>query len=186
MGYTHYWYTNREGDQRAYSEALLDIAEIIRHSPVPLAGNHGDGEPQFTDSYIGFNGRDDLGCPGASCRYCGGPGATYATDHDQAHETCLFETVLSEIKHPSYESRPDDELRFGPGDWHFECCKTAQKPYDVIVTACLARLAECGPRTVVVHSDGEPADWEAGVKLASIMLGRPIAVPSGVTELQEA
>lgn len=45
-------------------------------------------------------------------------------------------------------------------------CKTAQKPYDIVVVACLAvlkhRLGDC----VSVSSDGDAKEWEDGIKLA--------------------
>lgn len=59
----------------------------------------------------------------------------------------------------------------------FQFCKTAQKPYDLAVTACLARLAEIPG--IEVSSDGDREEWEAGVALASKLLGRVIANPIG-------
>jgi len=61
----------------------------------------------------------------------------------------------------------------GLGD--FEFCKTAQKPYDEVVVAALARLAEVDG--IKVSSDGSAADWEDGVKLASKVLGRKVKNP---------
>lgn len=57
----------------------------------------------------------------------------------------------------------------------FAFCKTACKPYDTIVVACLARLAEAG---LVVSSDGGAADWEDGIKVAADVLGRQLACPT--------
>ncbi len=45
----------------------------------------------------------------------------------------------------------------------FDCCKTAFKPYDVVVTAALVIAASHGLR---VSSDGEEKHWEAGLALA--------------------
>lgn len=56
----------------------------------------------------------------------------------------------------------------------FDFCKTAQKPYDAPVVACLARLAEAGLR---VSSDGDEADWEEGLALGAKILGRPLIFP---------
>jgi hypothetical protein len=56
----------------------------------------------------------------------------------------------------------------------FDFCKTAQKPYDAPVVACLARLAEAG---LVVGSDGDEADWEEGLALGAKILGRPLTFP---------
>ena len=62
-------------------------------------------------------------------------------------------------------------------EWRF--CKTARKPYDVVVTAVLTYLAaEYG---FDVSSDGDASDWEAGNKLATLALGKPFPNPLAVT-----
>ena len=49
----------------------------------------------------------------------------------------------------------------------FEFCKTARKPYDKIVMACLAVLADCAG--FVVSSDGDPEEWTIGVYFARLV-----------------
>jgi microcompartment protein CcmK/EutM len=44
----------------------------------------------------------------------------------------------------------------------FNCCKTAQKPYDMVVTAILIHLKKCLGSKVVIKSDGNWQDWESG------------------------
>jgi hypothetical protein len=47
-------------------------------------------------------------------------------------------------------------------------CKTARKPYDLLVTAALCILYyHLGPTVVDVASDGDYPDWAAGCELAS-------------------
>lgn len=59
----------------------------------------------------------------------------------------------------------------------FEFCKTAYKPYDIVVVACLAYLAHfCG---VNVRSDGGMDDWSAGVALANRVSDVTIPNPLG-------
>jgi hypothetical protein len=58
----------------------------------------------------------------------------------------------------------------------FEFCKTARKPYDLVVVASLAVLAD-RVKGVIVSSDGDASDWTAGVKFASKTLGRIIKNP---------
>lgn len=77
---------------------------------------------------------------------------------DDSHETFCFQAFERE-------------------DEHFNFCKTARKPYDFVVTACLAVAAEVIGDGIEVSSDGEPEDWEDGAKLASEVLGREIKVP---------
>lgn len=59
----------------------------------------------------------------------------------------------------------------------FEFCKTAQKPYDVVVTAVLAVMAEVG---LNVSSDGDADDWKPGLAFAADVLKRPVALPPGI------
>jgi len=58
--------------------------------------------------------------------------------------------------HETFMLTPD------PSDFNF--CKTAQKPYDLVVVAILCLLAH---RTDTgVSSDGDRSDWAEGLKLA--------------------
>lgn len=63
-----------------------------------------------------------------------------------------------------------------PGMTDFEFCKTANKPYDLIVCAILA-VAASHTNYIRVTSDGEPEDWAEAMVYASSILGRPIVCP---------
>lgn len=155
MGYTHYFSVNQRGDQEAWSNALVDVARIVRSSPVPLGDAQGRRSgPEFTDKYLAFNGRGE----------------------SDSHETFILRNRLEDTE--QWSSSPGER---GP-EWVFEFCKTAYKPYDVVVVAALCRLQEAGLDTVVVKSDGEPEDWTAGQALAAQVLGRPVEIPVGVRE----
>lgn len=58
----------------------------------------------------------------------------------------------------------------------FAFCKTAYKPYDVVVTAILA-LAHHREVVSNVSSDGRARDWTSGVALASEVAGEMIPNP---------
>lgn len=79
-------------------------------------------------------------------------------------------------------SRVNDRAPRYKGDnprWSF--CKTAQKPYDVVVTAILAYLASVWPNLYSVTSDGDQEEWRDGVDLARAALpNNAISVPRGV------
>ena len=47
----------------------------------------------------------------------------------------------------------------------FSFCKTACKPYDKFVTACLIYAKLIFGKDVRISSDGDIADWQAGKKL---------------------
>jgi tetratricopeptide (TPR) repeat protein len=60
----------------------------------------------------------------------------------------------------------------------FQFCKTAGKPYDEVVTACLIVARDHFPPQVLdIASDGEWADWAAGRALYETVLGRPARSP---------
>jgi hypothetical protein len=59
----------------------------------------------------------------------------------------------------------------------FDFCKTAQRPYDLIVVASLAILKDHLGEAIKVSSDGGSDDWKGGVSFASAVLGREIKNP---------
>lgn len=76
-----------------------------------------------------------------------------------AHEPFVFPYVL-----PDHDS--------------FNFCKTAWKPYDEVVTACLIVARDHFPPSVLeISSDGSWADWSRGAILYSSVFGRPARDP---------
>lgn len=64
----------------------------------------------------------------------------------------------------------------------FEFCKTARKPYDLLVTAALCLLDFHTKGTswaVEISSDGDPADWSQGLALAK-QVREGAAIPAEV------
>ncbi len=62
----------------------------------------------------------------------------------------------------------------------FNFCKTAQKPYDVVVTACLIVLAHRLKGLIEVSSDGRAEDFTAGLDLAKTVLKlKTLKIPVG-------
>jgi len=74
---------------------------------------------------------------------------------DGGHETFLF-------------SRETEEFQF---------CKTAFKPYDLIVTAVLSLAYSYFGDYIKITSDGGPGDWNEGVDHASRILGCKVLHP---------
>lgn len=61
----------------------------------------------------------------------------------------------------------------------FDCTKTAYKPYDEVVTACLIAFKHHFGDDVRVSSDGEYlGDWTQGATLYERATGRPAADPT--------
>ncbi len=74
-------------------------------------------------------------------------------------------------KDEAYETFAFDESP----DFHF--CKTAHRPYDIVVTACLSIAKDLLKQTIKISSNGKEKEWEDGVHLASKVLGRIIRNP---------
>lgn len=86
-----------------------------------------------------------------------------------AHETFAWEAVS-----------PTEP---GARKWVFNFCKTAEKPYDAAVTACLLWLAECYGDAVEISSDGYWEEWRAGRDIFREVFGYDAKPPFVVEEM---
>lgn len=59
----------------------------------------------------------------------------------------------------------------------FQFCKTANKPYDVVVVAILCVINDICHGCFKITSDGDRDDWKAGRELASAALGDFYDIP---------
>lgn len=74
---------------------------------------------------------------------------------------------LGDDSHESFwveAKQADNSAWGGEAGWVF--CKTAQKPYDIVVTALLCYLESVHPDYFVVTSDGDLSDWQPGLAFA--------------------
>lgn len=67
---------------------------------------------------------------------------------------------------------------FNESDGDF--CKTAQKPYDQVVVACLIVLQHYLGDAIEISSDGTTLDWMTGLNLAQSVLKRNFKIPKDV------
>lgn len=88
-------------------------------------------------------------------------GIQFNGKESDGHETFLLPEELSDLS-------------------DFDFCKTAMKPYDVVVVAVLATMAHFAPSVLRVTSDGSPDEWVEGCSLAGRILGVEIPVPSTI------
>lgn len=80
-----------------------------------------------------------------------------------------------ENTHETFQILRIQEPGFNGGTPGWDCTKTARKPYDVVVTACLTLLqSDYGYE---INSDGGVDDWDDGVDLAERALDRVFANP---------
>lgn len=159
MGYTHYWYRQPELDRLAFYKFGQDVTDLLNalppsttsaggyyaNAPLLIANWNGDMNslPKISPDEVSFNGtgRDEDG-------------------EELDHETFLIERVF----HPApYEYLREDGT-------YFTFCKTARKPYDLLVTAALIRFKHHFP-DVQIDSDGYAEEWEEGMKLCQAVFG---------------
>jgi hypothetical protein len=155
MGYTHYWYLNKQAEHGVkFSRTLDEMEKIIADQRGILAGWDGEGDPKasFNGSSNGF---DEISFNGQG---------------EDSYESFVFRRFGKDkgSRVESYRNKGKD----------FGCCKTAHRPYDFVVVACLAVAAQVIGDGIEVHSDGDPDEWADGVALASRVLGRDVPVPS--------
>lgn len=147
MGYTHYWYRPKELNRHQFAHWAEDVTKI-------LASSHG----------VQVRSGDGKGSPVASQEevHLNGDGATGA-----AHESFF----VPQSGQPESYSKPDSD------GLYFEFCKTAHKPYDVLVVACLIRLKFRFPE-VRIDSDGDESDWADDLKLCSQIFAGESVLPT--------
>lgn len=158
MGYTHYFPQRRDFtpnewmDVRTAAKRIIDTAKA--EGVVVCFEYDAADKPPVTDAkLIRFNGVGDDG-----------------------HETFIVYRRVSDMG-ATWEVYANELKTRGE---IFNFCKTAAKPYDVVVTAILAAIDLMAPGALGIESDGEAANWEEGVRLANRALkGHVIPNPLG-------
>ena len=143
MGYTHYFYMEPELDAVKFGAFASDCGRIVKAA---------QGAGMELMSWDGEGGVPEITDDKVSFNGFG----------DESHESFVVKRVSS--KSTPYSSSDDKGRVF-----HF--CKTAMKPYDEAVTACLVSLKHHFGDAVAVHSDGDNEDWELGRKLCQEVCG---------------
>lgn len=163
MGYTHYWTQTRDFAPEEFGDIAASVRKII----------------QTATGREGVHNYDDT-AP-VPLVICGGDGNG---DPILSKEKISFNGQGPRLDHETFYLEPKRELPYEgarPDQIGWAFCKTARKPYDIVVTACLTFLqADYG---FEVSSDGDVDDWDAGVKLAEEALARQFANPLIVEQL---
>jgi len=91
--------------------------------------------------------------------------------------TCVRFNGIDEDGHETFRVprvfEPDAWMKPQKG-LYFDFCKTARKPYDLVVVASLTRLAFHMGKAVNVSSDGDAEDWEPGMELCRKLFGEAV------------
>jgi hypothetical protein len=134
MGYTHYYYTPKEFDEKIWKLFIRDVKKLAKALPdtVKIAGGCGTGEPEYSKDVIVFNGAGENS----------------------------FETFCIDRK-----ANVEGFVQEDPKGRIFNCCKTAQRPYDLFVMLTLISLKRWFGKEVMICSDGDKPDWKQALDL---------------------
>jgi hypothetical protein len=160
MGYTHYFYhrTIEENAWNKITEGTKKLIEAIEEGnypkhkywpeSVPLkicslkydeaTGEELEVEPIVDEDQIWFNGATVEDAEGNTV--------------DTSFETFVLPRVVSDER--IREDRCEPIM-----DKAFDFCKTARRPYDLIVCSVLLLVEHYAPEDVLVKSDGDYNDW---------------------------
>lgn len=199
MGYSHYWYTAPQLDADKFEEFSKDCRSIVEYSQNVLGIVLADGcaepdsRPIIDANVVAFNGSDnqpigswttseEISIPWPS------PVASLVpeivdpignkTDGNWYAGTLVTQRVAPIVNGSgsgSYETFRvarilEDRNNADEFGRVFNCTKTAYRPYDLTVTACLIALKYHFP-ACKVSSDGEDKDWLDGKILCHNLLG---------------
>lgn len=136
MGYTHYWTQPKDYTVKDWRQIGEDIGAILKDV------QHVQGIPlAFEDDQPGTQPLIDT----ETIRFNG--------LGEDGHETFYLNRVRGDLE--AWETVKGRDF-----------CKTARKPYDLAVVACLAYLASLEKKPWLVSSDGRAHEWLEGVSLA--------------------
>ena len=144
MGYTHYY--KKPGGYILNAATFSNVVELAHkiisacEKDSPIGGVYYDGE---VVEIVGPNGDKSPITSGDMLQFNG--------KGDNAHEALII-------------SNRKEDLELGS----FNFCKTARKPYDIVVTAVLIAFKAYFLAAVTINSDGYIEDWEPGLELYNI------------------
>jgi len=150
MGYTHYWRIPNKLSPTKWKSIIADFEKLIvdqKYFLTTLLSKQGDDALIIDANQILFNGKKEKG-----------------------HEWFCLQSNLSpeEIAYQERIYGKDEEELEHP---NFFFCKTARKPYDVCVTACLIIAKHYLGEEIKISSDGETNEWNEAKTYCQEILG---------------
>lgn len=146
MGYTHYWRRPKEFDATRFLKFVEDVRRLYAALPKRSEAHEGYAESPLRVAGWGGRGKPEFRAGRVAFN---GRGSL-------SHESFRMDRVMKDCK-------PQDGRCF-------DFCKTARKPYDLLVCAALIALKRHFPE-VEVTSDGGPQEWAKAVKFYERVIG---------------
>jgi hypothetical protein len=170
MGYTNYWTIKKEITQETWAKIVEDCKKLYENLPeysesaggyyldAPLILNGGGyyQKPQFTKKHILFNGGS---CP--------------TKDRVKDERGYWFDNNNKDLGHEIFDLTPLPRARAWDSSLDgFGFCKTARKPYDLMVKACLLICKEYLGDGIEISCDGDDEDWKPAIAFILSTLDR--------------
>jgi hypothetical protein len=179
MGYTHYWRHKENLDEEQFKNVATDLKiliDVFKKAGFKLANGSGEKgtEPIVTKDIISFNGQrecghpyEDLGIAWASSKasgvetsyspvsghwFAGAELDKRSCGGDCSHESFILERATKREKYDKHELL-------------FDFCKTAFKPYDLLVQCALIIAKHYLKDDIIVTSDGTIEQWQDAIKV---------------------
>jgi len=150
MGYTHYW-TPKEFNQKQWNKFLNTVVKLKDNLPkhTDTAGGYTEDQPLL----IGGNEPNEKAIFDDKMIWFNGQTPKKLRDEgwDLGHETFLIENINVG----------------GKNEWNF--CKTARKPYDLLVCSCLITAGKI--LKFDISTDGTLKDWKPAFDYYSKVIG---------------
>ena len=180
MGYTHYWRRPEQLDAGKFKSWASDCQKIINHCKgiVPLAGGSGEGDPVVNANQVFFNGaikcghlKQELHIPWPATHGNGLAqfGEDVITEQWFAGDVIQKRTCNGDCSYETFMIERCVKKKYDDGPLVFAFCKTAFRPYDWPVTACLVAFKHHFGDAVIVSTDGEDEHWQDGRHLCMIL-----------------
>jgi hypothetical protein len=154
MGYTSYWRRPLELDEQKWEDFVDDVKKLRyglpKHST--SAGGYYENQPL---KLVGGNGEGQPMITNQSIWFNGTDEGNLS--HETFHMTRVFE--------PEEWQEAEDGL-------YFNFCKTARKPYDLMVALTLIAFKHHFDNEVKVSSDGNAEDFEQAVEIFREVIGK--------------
>lgn len=164
IGYSHYYYQRRSFTDAEWAHLCKAFQKLDEGKPRGTIS--GWPTPDFQPLFLArWGDPSDYEPPQVDAERIAFNGWS-PDNHDLGHETFTLRREMPELR------------GFDTHGEYFDCCKTAFKPYDLLVTAMLIVADNDCPGALRVSSDGDQDGWEPGLNLVQRVLGGPYGYPA--------
>tara|TARA_B100002049_G_scaffold216394_1_gene182295 strand:- start:1414 stop:1986 length:573 start_codon:yes stop_codon:yes gene_type:complete len=176
MGYTHYFRWHKAPTDEQWDAIRAKFLQCAHRAPefTGTAGGYHEEDPLAIDAQGETEGVFKVASKNSTIEHTfvstesmilfnGCEPADGGGEADLGHETMLLERTCTP------EDWQEDAFKSGEGIFNF--CKTARKPYDLLVCALLLVCENEAPGCWTIRSDGDWSEWKQAINLVNEIYG---------------